>query len=257
MGKKEYLDQLRELQEGIVKMQRWVRQTGQRIVIVFEGRDTAGKGGMVKAITARASARIFRTVALPAPSDRQRTQLYLQRYVEQMPAAGEVVLFDRSWYNRGGVEPVMGFCTPAQTDEFLRDAPTFERWLIGDGIILRKYWLEVSADEQKKRLLDRVDDPVKQWKLSAMDLEGRRRWYAYSRARDRMLAATDCEESPWYIVPSDDQRTARLNCIRHILDTVPYEHYEPDPMNLPERDMSDAYDDAATLQGRRFVPQNY
>lgn len=257
MDKKTYFDELRTLQVGIVRMQRWVKQTGQRVVIVFEGRDTAGKGGMIKAIMARASARIFNVVALPAPSDRERSQLYMQRYIKHMPAAGEVVLFDRSWYNRAGVEPVMGFCSEEETATFLRGVPTFERWLINDGIFLLKYWLEVGQAEQRKRLLDRVEDPVKRWKLSEMDLKGRRRWYAYSRARDRMLEATDIEDSPWYIVPSDDQRRARLNCISHMLAHIPYEESEPEEIILPKRDMSDEYDDVASLSERRIVPQEY
>lgn len=257
MNKKEYNEQLRELQVEIARMQRWVKRCGKRVVVVFEGRDTAGKDGMIKAITAKASARVFRVVALPAPSDRERTQLYLQRYINEMPAAGEVVLFDRSWYNRAGVEPVMGFCTPEQTTEFLATVPPFERWLIREGIILLKYWLEIGEDEQEKRLLERVEDPVKHWKLSEMDLEGRRRWYAYSRARDRMLDATDSDESPWHIVPSDCQRTARLNCISHMLQEIPYEAIEKRVAILPGRDLSDQYDDVSAMEHRRTVPLKY
>ncbi|MBT8422896.1 MAG: polyphosphate kinase 2 [Gammaproteobacteria bacterium] len=257
MKKKEYNRQLRELQVEVVRMQRWVKQTGKRVVIVFEGRDTAGKGSMIRALTARASARVFKVVALPAPSDRQLTQLYLQRYIEVMPAAGEVVLFDRSWYNRAGVEPVMGFCTEEQTRQFLDNAPTFERWLIDDGIILLKYWLEVGEEEQKNRLQERLEDPVKRWKFSDMDIESRRRWYAYSRARDRMLEATDIDESPWHIVPSDDQRVARLNCIQHLLQQIPYATIEHPAITLPDRDLTDQYDDAAAISDRRVIPQTY
>ncbi|MEE4186085.1 MAG: polyphosphate kinase 2 [Gammaproteobacteria bacterium] len=257
MGKVDYEKELRELQADIARLQRWVTHAGLRVIVLFEGRDTAGKGGMIRAITQRASARVFRVVALPAPTERERTQLYLQRYVAHFPAAGEVVLFDRSWYNRAGVEPVMGFCTEAETTDFLRTAPGFESYIIHSGIILLKYWLEVGQAEQKKRLLSRVEDPVKRWKLSDMDLEGRKRWYAYSRARDRMLDATDTAESPWYIVPSDDQRTARLNCIRHLLSTIPHDKIEPRSVVLPGRDLSDEYDDVAALAGRRFVPQPY
>ncbi len=257
MDKDKYEDELRELQVGIAKLQRWVTYSGARIVIVFEGRDTAGKGGMIRAITERSSARVFRVVALPKPSDRERTQLYLQRYIAEMPAAGEVILFDRSWYNRAGVERVMGFCSEREHAEFLAEVPTFENWLIGSGIILLKYWLEVSEGEQEKRLLSRIDDPVKQWKLSDMDLEGRKRWYAYSRARDLMLEKTDTERSPWYIVPSDDQRRGRLNCIRHMLDQIAYDEIEASAVVLPGRDLSDAYDDEAALQTRRVVPEKF
>lgn len=257
MGKKEYEVILRELQAEIAAMQRWVQHAGLRVVIVFEGRDTAGKGGMIRAITQRASARVFRVVALPAPNERERTQLYLQRYVEHFPAAGEVVLFDRSWYNRAGVEPVMGFCSAEQTERFLNTVPGFENYVIDSGIILLKYWLEVGAEEQENRLLSRIEDPVKRWKLSDMDLEGRKRWYNYSRARDRMLAATDTDSSPWHIVPSDDQKIARLNCIRHLLDTVPWEKIEPRSVILPGRDLSDEYDDVAAIQDRRIIPTHY
>jgi len=257
VNKREYEKELRQLQQGVARLQRWVKHAGLRVVVVFEGRDTAGKGGMIRAITQRASARVFRVVALPAPNERERTQLYLQRYVSHFPAAGEVVLFDRSWYNRAGVEPVMGFCSEAETADFLRTTPGFEAYVIDSGIILLKYWLEVGEKEQKKRLLSRVEDPVKRWKLSDMDLEGRKRWYAYSRARDRMLEATDTVVSPWYIVPSDDQRVARLNCIRHLLDTIPYEKIEPRSVVLPGRDLSNAYDDEAALADRRVIPQVY
>ncbi len=238
-------------------LQRWVKHTGARIVVVFEGRDTAGKGGMIKQITAKVSPRIFRVVALPAPTEREMTQLYMQRYMQHMPAAGEVVLFDRSWYNRACVEPVMGFCTPEETDRFLRVAPRFEDYIVSSGILLIKYWLEVSSDVQKKRLTERIDEPVKQWKLSKIDLGARERWYAYSRARDRMFEHTDTETCPWHIVPSDNKRKARLNCIRHLLEVVPYEDIELPRVTLPARDKTDAYDDRASLMGRRFIPELY
>lgn len=257
MGKKKYEKELRELQAEIAQLQKWVQHQGLRVVIVFEGRDSAGKGGLIRAITQRSSARVFRVVALPAPTERERTQLYLQRYLTHFPAAGEVVLFDRSWYNRAGVEPVMGFCTAEETERFLESVPMFENYLIDSGVILLKYWLEVGAEEQAKRLLSRVEDPVKRWKLSDIDLEGRKRWFAYSRARDRMLEATDTETSPWHIVPSDDQRMARLNCIRHVLNAIPHDEIEPRAVILPGRDLSDEYDDEASIEHRRFVPQNY
>ena len=256
MDKSDYQSELRKLQVELARLQRWVRRSGARVVIVFEGRDTAGKGGMIKALTQRVSARVFRVVALPAPSDRERTQLYLQRYIPHMPAAGEVVLFDRSWYNRAGVEPVMGFCTPEESERFLSDVPIFERWLQRSGIILLKYWLEVGQEVQKKRLMSRIEDPVKRWKISGLDLEGRRRWYAYSRARDRMLERTDTDDSPWYIVPADDKHSARLNCISHLLDTIPYEPLEAEQIELPSRDTLDAYDDEGSIAGRRFCAEH-
>lgn len=258
MDRQTYAAELRKLQEGVARMQRWVQHAGLRVVIVFEGRDTAGKGGVIKALTERSSARVFRVVALPKPDDRERTQLYLQRYVAQLPAAGEIVLFDRSWYNRAGVEPVMGFCTEEEHTEFLRVVPRFEEHLVRSGIVLIKYWLEVTHQQQLKRLRDRTKDPVKQWKLSDLDFEGHRRWFAYSRARDRMFAATDTKVAPWSIVSANDQRVARLNCISHLLQTVPCEHMEVPPAGpLPLRDKSDAYDDRASLKGRHFVPDEY
>jgi polyphosphate kinase 2 len=257
MKKKKYLEELDRFSVELALLQRWVRETGQRIVIVFEGRDAAGKGGIIKAITRTVSPRVFRVVALPKPNDREKTQLYFQRYMAQMPAAGEVILFDRSWYNRAMVEPVMGFCTQEQTDRFLQQAPRFESYLVDSGIMLLKYWLEISADEQARQLQQRIDDPAKRWKLSGIDIEGRRRWYAYSRARDRMLEATDTGTAPWYIVPSDDKRRARLNCISHMLSSIPYAEIPRSAAELPPRNESDAYDDAASLARRRFVPDRF
>jgi polyphosphate kinase 2 len=254
---KEYEKQLRKMQSELVAVQEWVKQTGQRIIIIFEGRDAAGKGGIIKAITRRVSARIFRTVALPAPSDREKSQMYLQRYLQHFPSAGEVVIFDRSWYNRAGVEPVMGFCTEAETERFLLGTPEFEREIVQDGIILLKYWLEVSNKEQENRFKDRIKQKDKQWKLSGMDLESRRRWYAFSRARDRMLAATDTDDCPWNIVPSDDKKLAHLNCISHLLKKIPYQPLGTAIVTLPKRDKSDAYDDLKSMNGRGYVDNKF
>lgn len=253
MKKSDYKKQLRSLHEELVAMQQWVKETGARVVIVFEGRDAAGKGGMIKTLTARVSARVFRTVALPAPSDREKTQMYFQRYMAHFPAAGEIVIFDRSWYNRAGVEPVMGFCSPEQTDEFLDVIPDIEHEIRRDGIILLKYWLDVSNEEQEKRFQSRIKNPAKVWKLSPMDLEARRRWYAYSRARDRMLEATDTPKSPWNIVRSDDKETARISCISHILAQIPYVRIERPKVELPPRNTDDAYDDVASIANRRYI----
>lgn len=257
MKKKTYLKELRQLQEQLVALQEWVKKTEQRVIIVFEGRDAAGKGGMIKAITQRVSHRVFRVVALPAPSDREKKQMYMQRYIQHFPAGGEVVIFDRSWYNRAGVEPVMGFCSPEQTERFLQVTPTFEKEIVEDGTILLKYWLEVSSDEQLRRFEDRINDPVKQWKLSPMDLHARSRWYRYSKARDTMLNATDTEICPWHIVSSDDKFKARLNCIAHILDNIPYQQPQWPTIDLPERDKKHAYDDKAAMVGRRYVTDHY
>ena len=257
MKRKDYEKELKKLQAELVAVQEWAKSTGQRVVILFEGRDAAGKGGTIKAITARVSPRVFRVVALPAPSDREKTQLYSQRYIRHMPAAGEIVIFDRSWYNRAGVETVMGFCTEEETQRFLDTVLDFEREVIQNGIILLKYWLEVSNKEQEKRFKDRIRRPEKQWKLSNMDLESRRRWYAYSRARDKMLEATDKKFSPWYIVQSNDKRRAHLNCISHILENIPYDPLAPAIVNLPQRDKDDAYDDDKSLKGRRFIPESF
>ena len=257
MDDKKYSKELRKLQAELVAVQEWVKNTGQRVVIVFEGRDAAGKGGVIKAITARVSPRVFRIVALPAPSDREKTQMYSQRYVKQLPAAGEVVIFDRSWYNRAGVEAVMGFCTKKQTERFLKTVPLLEREMMDDGIILLKYWLEVSSEEQEKRFKARIKRPDKQWKLSDMDLEARRRWYAFSRARDRMLDATDTKQSPWHIVPSDDKQLAHLNCISHLLEQIPYEPLGTAIVTLPKPNEEEAYDDTETMKDKRYIPQKY
>jgi polyphosphate kinase 2 len=222
-----------------------------------EGRDGAGKGGTIKAITERVSPRVFRTVALPAPSDREKSQIYMQRYVEQFPAAGEVVIFDRSWYNRAGVERVMGFCSDQQYERFLKLCPVVERFIVDGGTTLIKLWLEVSNAEQQRRFEARIKDPLRQWKLSPMDLPSRERWYDYSLARDRMLEATDTEIAPWYILRSDDKRTARLNAIAHILSQIPYKKISNKKVKLPNRSKKHAYDDQASLKGRRFVQERY
>ena len=253
MNRKDYEKALRELQVDLCALQEWVKQEGLRVVVVFEGRDAAGKGGTIKAITERVSPRVFRVVALPAPSDREKTQLYLQRYVSHLPAAGEVVIFDRSWYNRAGVEYVMGFCTEKEHSRFLVLCPEFEHVLIDDGVFLVKFWLEVSDEEQKRRFEARIKDPLRQWKLSPMDLESRRRWFEYSRARDIMFKETDRDFAPWTIVPSDDKRRARLNCIRHLLKAIPHEDPPRVRVKLPKRSMKGAYDDVASLKGLRFV----
>lgn len=252
-----YDDELRRLQTELAKMQAWVKETGHRMVIIFEGRDAAGKGGIIRRITERVSPRVFRVVALPAPSDREKTQIYIQRYVQQLPAAGEIVLFDRSWYNRLGVERVMGFCTDREYFRFIGTCSEFEHALIEDGIQLIKYWLTVSNEEQEKRFKARIEDPMRQWKLSPMDQEARRRWYDYSRARDAMLSATDSSHAPWHIVRTDDKKRGRLNCISHLLSLVPYEEVKQEKVKLPERDESDAYDDVAALEGRNFVPEKF
>ena len=210
-----------------------MKQEGKRIIIVFEGRDGAGKGGTIKAITERVSPRVFRVLALPAPSDREKSQMYIQRYIQHFPAAGEIVIFDRSWYNRAGVEFVMGFCTDNQHRKFLEVCPEFEKYVTASGIMLFKYWLEVSSDEQERRFKARIEDPLRQWKLSPMDLPARSRWYDYSRARDMMLEATDTDVAPWYIVPSDDKKRARLNCISHLLKQIPYEKVAVEKISLP------------------------
>jgi polyphosphate kinase 2 len=258
MKRKDYAKALRMLHGELCELQDWVKATGQRIIIVFEGRDAAGKGGCIRALTERLSSRVFRVVALPAPSDREKTQIYMQRYIQHFPAAGEVVIFDRSWYNRAGVERVMGFCTDAQHKRFLRECPAFERSMIVEsGIHLFKYWLEVSEKEQEDRFQDRIDDPRKQWKLSPIDLPSRERWYEYSRARDEMFEATDREETPWYLVNSDDKEEARLNLISHLLSSLPYEAPPRSRVVLPERDLSYAYDDEASIRDRRWIPARF
>jgi polyphosphate kinase 2 len=241
MKNKEYEAELFKLQVELVKLQEWVKHTKARIVILFEGRDAAGKGGIIKRLMERVSPRVFRLVALPAPTDRQKTQIYAQRYIEQLPAGGEIVIFDRSWYNRAGVEHVMGFCTEAEYKKFLDDCPPFEAVLVNNGIILLKYWLDVSEREQHRRFQARIKDPSKRWKLSPMDLESHRRWYDYSRARDEMLAKTDSPFAPWHIVPSDDKKRARLNCIADILSRIPYEEIPYKPPKLPPRQKRKGY----------------
>jgi polyphosphate kinase len=234
-----------------------VKHKGLRVIIVFEGRDGAGKGGTIKAITERVSPRVFRVVALPAPSDREKSQMYIQRYLPHFPAAGEIVIFDRSWYNRAGVEYVMDFCTEEQHRNFLERCPMMEQFVVANGIQLIKYWLEVSNEEQARRFQARIDDPLRQWKLSPVDLPSRSRWYDYSRARDMMLEATDTDFAPWHIVRSDDKKRARLNCISHFLAAIPYQKAPREKVKLPDRSKKGAYDDEASLQNRRFIPEKY
>ena len=257
MKRKDYEKKLLKLQVELCKLQDWVKYRGLRAIVVMEGRDGAGKGGTIKAITERVSPRVFRVVALPAPSDRQKTQMYVQRYLPHFPAAGEIVIFDRSWYNRAGVEVVMGFCTKEQNRRFLELCPKFEDYVTSSRIILIKFWLEVSNEEQERRFRARISDPLRQWKLSPTDLPSRARWYDYSRARDIMLEATDTDAAPWYIVRSDDKKRARLNCIAHLLSLIPYRQAPKQNVKLPERSMKRAYDDQATLKGRRFAPERY
>jgi len=241
MKRKEYEHQMRILHGELVGMQEWVKDSGAKICVVFEGRDTAGKGGTIKRITERVSPRVFRVVALPAPTEREKSQMYIQRYVAHFPAAGEVVIFDRSWYNRAGVEQVMGFCTPEETERFFELVPGVEKAMADNGILLLKYWLEVSPDEQTRRLESRMHDPRKIWKLSPMDLRSYSRWYDYSRARDAMFAATDTGWAPWYIADADDKKRARLNIISHLLSQVPYEPLAPRDITLPKRQQPDGY----------------
>ena len=257
LSKKRYEAELEKLQGELVKLQYWVKKTGQRIVIVFEGRDAAGKGGVIKRITERVSPRTFKIVALPAPSEREKTQIYMQRYLAHFPAAGEVVIFDRSWYNRAGVEPVMGFCTEEEHELFLQDCPDFERYCIERGITLIKYWFDVGMEEQSRRFQGRMNDPRKLWKLSPMDVESYKRWYQYSRARDKMLDATDTEHAPWHVVRSDNKKRARLNCISHLLSLIPYEDLPREKINLGKRSMKGKYDDEASIANRRIVPEKY
>jgi polyphosphate kinase 2 len=252
---KAYMKALRKLQTQLCVLQDWVKETGERVIVVFEGRDAAGKGGTIRALTERVSPRIFRVVALPAPSDREKTQMYIQRYMQHFPAAGEIVIFDRSWYNRAGVEYVMGFCTPEQYKRFLTLCPEAERYIVGGGIRLIKYWLEVSNEEQKRRFEARIGDPMRQWKLSAMDLPSRERWYDYSRARDAMLKATDTGFAPWNIVRSDDKKRARLNLLNHFLKQFPYKPIKRPKVKLPKRSKKGAYDDEAPMRARRWIPE--
>jgi polyphosphate kinase len=257
LKKKEYTKELRKLQVELCKLQDWIKHKGLRIVVIFEGRDAAGKGGTIKAITERTSPRVFRVVALPAPSDREKSQMYMQRYIAHMPAAGEMVIFDRSWYNRAGVEYVMGFCSKNEHQRFLELCPIVEKFIIDGGIQIIKVWLEVSDDEQKKRFEARIEDPLRQWKLSAMDLPSRSKWYEYSKARDMMLEATDTDYAPWHILPSDDKKRARLNCIAHLLNQIAYKEVSKEKVKLPKRSDKGSYDDQATLKRRRFVKERY
>lgn len=257
MKQKTYEKELRKLQVGLCYVQEWVKAKGQRVIIVFEGRDAAGKGGTIKALTERVSPRVYRVVALPAPSDRQKTQMYMQRYIPYFPAAGEIVIFDRSWYNRAGVERVMGFVEKPQYERFLKLCPAFEYYMIESGIILIKIWLEVGKREQEKRFAARIDDPLRQWKLSPMDVESFTRWDDYSKARDAMFNATDTAHAPWYVVRSNDKRKARLNVLSHIVDAIPHKKVKREKVKLPGRSEHSRYDDQAGLRERRFVSERY
>jgi polyphosphate kinase 2 len=257
MKRKLYEKELRKLQVELCYVQDWVKAEGQRIIILFEGRDAAGKGGTIKAITERVSPRVFRLVALPAPSDREKTQMFLQRYVERFPAAGEIVIFDRSWYNRAGVERVMGFAGAKEVDRFLSLCPEIEKYITDAGIILIKFWMEVGQEEQERRFHARIKDPLRQWKLSPMDLESYQRWYDYSKARDAMLKATDLKYAPWHIVRSDNKRRGRLNCIAKFLDLVPYKRVSRPNVKLPKRSAKNKYNDQDSLRGRKFVTEKF
>ena len=257
MKRAKYEKELHKLQVRLCHLQRWIKEKGLRVVIVFEGRDGAGKGGTIRAITERLSPRVFRVAALPAPSDREKSQVYMQRYLQYFPAAGEAVIFDRSWYNRAGVEYVMGFCSSKQHERFLKVCPQVEKFMVEGGVTLIKIWMEVSNDEQKRRFEARIDDPLRQWKLSPMDLPSRRRWYEYSRARDLMLKKTDTRFAPWWIIRSDDKRKARLNTIAHLLSQIPHKKLPHDKVKLPGRSRKGAYDDDAAIARRRFVRERY
>jgi polyphosphate kinase 2 len=251
-----YFKHLFRLQRELVKLQDWVQHTGEKVVILFEGRDAAGKGGAIKRITQRLNPRVCRVVALPAPNDRERTQWYFQRYVPHLPAAGEIVLFDRSWYNRAGVERVMGFCTEDEVEEFFRSVPEFERMLVRSGIRLIKYWFSISDEEQHLRFLGRIHDPLKQWKLSPMDLESRRRWEDYTRAKEMMLERTHIPEAPWWVVAADDKKRARLNCIQHLLDHFDYQEVQRQEVRLPERERHADYS-RQPVPAEMFVPERF
>ena len=256
LEEKDYLKELRRLQLEMVKLQEWVKAKGLKVIVIFEGRDAAGKGGVIKRITECLNPRICRVAALPAPTERERTQWYFQRYVSHLPAAGEIVLFDRSWYNRAGVERVMGFCTEEEYGEFMRSCPEFERMLVHSGIILVKYWFSVSNEEQERRFQARIDDPTKRWKLSPMDLQSRSRWVEYSRAKDEMFKYTDTRQSPWYVVNSDDKKRARLNCMAHLLSLIPFEDLTPEPIKLPPRQEDTGYV-RPPISDQNFVPEIY
>jgi len=257
LKRKKYEKELRRLQQELCKLQDWVKYKGLRVIVVFEGRDAAGKGGTIRAMTERVSPRVFRLIALPAPSDREKSQMYMQRYIPHFPAAGEIVIFDRSWYNRAGVEYVMGFCTTEQYRQFLKLCPTVEKYMVDAGIILIKYWLEVGKKEQQRRFEARVKDPLRQWKLSPMDLESFGRWYEYSRARDKMLETSDSKHAPWYLVHSDDKRKARLNCISHFLSMIPYKKVPRKRVKLPKRSDKHSYDDQKSIKSHKFIPERY
>ena len=257
MKRKAYEKELRKLQVQLCHLQQWVKAKNLRAIILFEGRDTAGKGGTIKAITERVSPRVFRVVALPAPSDREKGQIFFQRYMLHFPAAGEIVIFDRSWYNRAGVEYVMGFCSPEEHKRFLALCPQIEKYIVEAGIILIKVWLEVGMEEQEKRFAARIDDPLRQWKLSPMDVQSFDRWYDYSRARDLMFKAPSSKHAPWYVIRSDDKRLARLNVISHILETIPYKKLSRDKVKLPKRTHKGRYDDQASLRRMKFVEERY
>lgn len=254
---KVYEKELEKLQGELVKLQLWVKEKGLKVIVVFEGRDAAGKGGLIKRLTERVSPRVFRVVALPAPTDREKTQMYVQRYISHFPSAGEVVIFDRSWYNRLGVERVMGFCTKKEYVRFMQFVPGFENTIVNSDIILIKYWLDSSMKVQEKRFRDRIEDPRKIWKLSPMDVASYNRWFEYSQARDDMLLASDSSHAPWYIVPADDKKRARLNCITHFLSMIPYEDLQREEVELGERDLTNAYDDELNLDERRVIPQKF
>jgi polyphosphate kinase len=254
---KEYAKELLKLQGELCVLQEWVKAKGLRVIVIFEGRDAAGKGGTIKAITERVSPRVFRLVALPAPSDREKSQMYFQRYMQHFPAAGEIVIFDRSWYNRAGVEHVMGFCTQDQYNRFLELCPEIEKYITEAGVTLLKFWLEVGNKEQERRFKARMDDPLRQWKLSNMDLPSREKWYEYSLARDAMLKATDTKHAPWYLVRSDDKKRARLNVIAHLLKLIPHKKVDKPKVKLPDRSKKHAYDDETTIAKRNFVPEIY
>ena len=257
MKRKAYEKEMHRLQVELCHLQDWVKETGARIIILFEGRDAAGKGGTIKALTERVSPRVFRVTALPAPSDREKTEMFMQRYIRRFPAGGEVIIFDRSWYNRAGVEYVMGFCTEAEHQRFLDLCPQIEKFIVDGGIRLIKVWLEFGQAEQESRFEARIDDPLRQWKLSPMDIESFRRWYDYSRARDMMLKSTDSKHAPWHVVHSDDKKRARLNCISYILGLIPYKKIRHEKIKLPKRANKGKYDDRASLKGASVVPEVY
>ena len=253
---KDYERELARLQEELVRLQRWIRHEGLKVVVIFEGRDAAGKGGVIKRITERLNPRVARVVALGTPSDREKTQWWFQRYVAELPAAGEMVLFDRSWYNRGLVEPVMGFCTEEEYREFLRSCPEFERMLVRSGIIVIKYWFSVSDAEQERRFQNRISDPVRRWKLSPVDVQGRSRWVDFSKAKDTLFAHTDIKQAPWYVVDADSKKAARLNCISHLLSLIPYETVPWEDVELPERQSGVGYV-RPPITDQTFVPEVY